>query len=102
MLEKEDFRMQLPAGCLYDTIPALYFRNTPSSSMAVTAMYQVNDPSYPLHEDITVSIKPYKTIPEEWKDKLIMQRTGKGSTIRKVQLQNGWLTASFGDFGNFR
>ena len=102
VLEKEDFRMQLPAGCLYDTIPALYFRNTPSSSMAVTAMYQVNDPSYPLHEDITVSIKPYKTIPEEWKDKLIMQRTGKGSTIRKVQLQNGWLTASFGDFGNFQ
>lgn len=64
-------------------------------------MYQVNDPSYPVHDDVTICIKPYKTIPDEWKDKLLMQRTGKGSTIRKVQLQNGWFTATFGDFGSY-
>lgn len=102
VLEREDFKILLTEGCLYDTVPAAYYRNTPSAYNAVTATYIVNDASYPLHEDVTVSIKPYKTIPEEWKDKLIMQRTGKGSTIRKVQLQNGWLTASFGDFGSFQ
>jgi len=102
MLEREDFRMIIPEDGIYDTIPALYYRNSPSGYNAVTAAYQVNDPSYPLHSDISVSIKPYKTIPEEWQSKLIMQRTGKGSTIRKVQMQNGWLTASFGDFGSFQ
>jgi hypothetical protein len=99
---KDDFKMQLAEGCLYDTVPALYYRNASASFSSVTALHQVNDPSYPLHDDVTISIKPIKTIPEEWKDKLIMQRTGKGSTIRKVSLQDGWLTAKFGDFGTYQ
>ena len=102
MIERDDFKMQLPAGCLYDTIPSLYYRSNSSSFYSVSGLHQVNDPSYPLHEDVTVSIKPDKTISEEWKDKLIMQRTGKGSTIRKVQLQNGWVVAKFGDFGSYQ
>jgi hypothetical protein len=107
VVTKDDFKMELPEHSLYDTVPALYYRNNSSSYNAVTAMHQVNDGSYPVHEDITVSIKPNKTIPGEWSDKLIMQRTGKGSTIRKVALeekgwQKGWFTASFGDFGNFQ
>jgi hypothetical protein len=102
VLEREDFKMVIPEDGLYDTIPALYYRGTPTSYNSVTATYQVNDASYPLHKDISVSIKPFKTIPPEWQNKLIMQRTGKGSTIRKVQLQNGWLTANFGDFGHYQ
>lgn len=102
VVEKDDFKMELPAGCLYDTIPYLYYRNNSSSFYSVSALHQVNDPSYPVHEDIIVSIQPNKIIPEEWKDKLIMQRTGKGSTIRKVQLQDDWLTTKFGDFGSFQ
>ena len=102
VIDKEDFKMQLPEKSLYDTVPVLYYRNTPSSYTVVTATYMVNDASYPVQEDFSVSIKPYKTIPGEWKDKLLMQRTGKGSTIRKVQLQNGWFTAAFGDFGTFQ
>ena len=102
IIEKEDFKMQLSENCLYDTVPASYYRNTPASYNAVTATYIVNDASYPVHDDFSVSIRPYKIIPDEWKDKLLMQRTGKGSTIRKVQLQNGWFTATFGDFGSFQ
>ncbi|MDZ4810203.1 MAG: peptidoglycan DD-metalloendopeptidase family protein [Bacteroidota bacterium] len=102
VLTKEDFKMKLPEYALYDTVPALYYRNNSSSYNAVTALHQVNDATYPVHEDISVSIKPNKTIPEEWKDKLLMQRTGKGSTIRKVTLQEGWLSATFGDFGSFQ
>ncbi len=102
VLEKDDFKIQLPKHSLYDTVPALYYRNNSFSFNSVSALHQVNDPSYPLQEDVIVSIKPDKIIPDEWKDKLIMQRTGKGSTIRKVTLQNGWLTAQFGDFGNFQ
>lgn len=107
VLSKEDFKMEMPEFSLYDTVPALYYRNNSSSYNAVTAMHQVNDGSYPVHEDITVSIKPNRTIPEDWKNKLIMQRTGKGSTIRKVTLQEkgwqtGWFTATFGDFGSFQ
>ncbi|HEV7783187.1 MAG TPA: peptidoglycan DD-metalloendopeptidase family protein [Chitinophagaceae bacterium] len=101
-IEKEDFKIEIPERSIYDTITTIYYRNNASSYNAVTAMHQVNDASYPVHQDLTVSIKPNKSIPEEWKDKLIMQRTSKGSTIRKVQLKNGWFTAKYSDFGNFQ
>lgn len=101
-LNKFDFKIELSALGLYDTVPALYYRNNSLAFNAVSALHQLNDASYPLHDDIVVNIKPSKAIPEEWKDKLIMQRTGKGSTIRKVVLQNGWMTANFSDFGSFQ
>lgn len=101
-IERDDFKMVMPPKALYDTVIAIYYRNNSTSTNAVTALHQVNDASYPIHEDVTVSIKPNRSIPEEWKDKLIMQRTSKGSTIRKVELQNGWLTGIYSDFGNFQ
>lgn len=102
LLEREDLRVQFPEGCFYDTLPVVYYRTMPAAYTAVTAGYQVNDPSYPVHKEFTVSIKPYKTIPEEWKDRLLMQRSGKGNSLRKVKLENGWLSARFADFGTFQ
>ncbi|MBC7874427.1 MAG: M23 family metallopeptidase [Ferruginibacter sp.] len=102
LVEKEGFRMQLPEYALYDTVPSWYSRNNISSFYAVTALHQVNDASYPVHGEIIVSIKPDKIIPESWKDKLIMQRNSRGSTIRKVRMENEWMTAKFGDFGSFQ
>jgi len=64
-IEKDDFKMELPGGCLYDTIPSLYYRNNSSFLYSVSALHQVHYPSYPFHEDVTVSIKPDKIIPEE-------------------------------------
>ena len=101
-IEKDDFKIHIPENCLYDTVPAYYNRSASSSYNVVTAMHIVNDPSYPLQEDITVSIRPTKSIPEEWKEKLIMLRTGRGNTIRKVSLHNGWFSAKFGGFGSFQ
>ncbi|MBL7731412.1 MAG: M23 family metallopeptidase [Chitinophagaceae bacterium] len=101
-LEKPDFKMFLPAGCVYDSVPAYYYREEAGAYNAVTAKHQVNDPSYPVHDDFTVQLKPTKTIPAEWKDKLLMVKSGKGNTIRKTTLTNGWLSAVFGDFGSFQ
>ncbi|MEP6700852.1 MAG: M23 family metallopeptidase, partial [Bacteroidota bacterium] len=101
-LEKPDFKMYLPESSLYDTVSLFYFRNNISSQYAISSAHQINDASYPLHEDVTVSIKPDRIIPEDWKDRLIMQRSSKGNTIRKVQLEGQWLKAKFGDFGTFR
>lgn len=109
VLEKPDFEIYLPEGCLYDTIQPLYFRNNLSLPYAVTALHQVNDASIPIHDDLTVRIKPGKTIPDEWKDKLIIQQNYRGSnSVRKAEWQVDvstnaqWLSAKFGDFGTFQ
>lgn len=101
-VDKPDFEMYLPAGCLYDTVPAYYYRDNATAYNSVTARHQVNDPSYPVHDDLTVRIKPNREIPDEWKDKLVIVKAGKGNTVRKAIWKDNWLEARFGDFGSFQ
>ncbi len=107
ILDKPDFEVYLPEGCLYDTIQPLYYRNNSMQLYSVSALYQLNDASIPLHDDITIRIKPNKPIPDEWKDKLIIQRGSPGNSVHKAVWQNdpiaiGWLMARFGSFGTFQ
>ena len=101
-LKKPEFEMYLPESSLYDSVQLFYFQNNRALPNAVSALHQVNDASYPLHNDITVRIKPNQTIPDEWKDKLVIQRSSHGNSIRKAEWQDGWLVAKFGDFGTFQ
>ena len=109
VLEKSDFEIYLPEGSLYDSIQPLYYRNNSSSNYAISALYQVNDAGVPVHEDLTVRIKPDKKIPDAWKDKLVIQRNFRGSnSVRKAEWQGDksskdqWLSAKFGGFGTFQ
>jgi hypothetical protein len=101
-IKKPDFEMYLPETTLYDTVQLLYYRNNSSSAYSVSAAHQVNDPSVPLHNDITVRIKPDKIIPEDWKNKILIQRSGRGNSIRIARWEGEWLTAKFGDLGSFQ
>jgi len=101
-LDRLDFHVSIPEGSVYDDVPVHYFRTRGTQSNAVSDIHQLNDHSFPLHKDITVSIRPDRNIPEEWKDKLILQRTGKGSTVRHVRLENGWVKGNFDEFGKFQ
>jgi Peptidase family M23 len=102
VLEKPDFEVYLPEGCLYDTILPLYYRSNTNSYYAVSALHQLNDASIPLHDDITIRIKPDKIIPDERRDKIIIQRNGRGVSNRKAEWQGEWLAASFSDLGTFQ
>jgi hypothetical protein len=101
-LAKPGFKLKLRDRNLYDTVPAYYTRNNNASGYAVTALHQVNDPSYPVHGEVVVSIQPEKALPDEWKDKLLMKRGGKSSSLRKATWKDGWITASHGDFGPYQ
>ena len=107
VLEKPDFEMYLPEFCFYDTIQSFYYRSNSSLPFAITAMHQVNDASIPVHGDLTVRIKPNKPIPNEWKDKIVIQRNYRNNnSVRKAAWQGNaddlWLSAKFDDFGTFQ
>ena len=101
-LKKPDFEVYMPESCLYDSIQPFYFQTNRVLPNAVSALHQVNDASFPLHNDITIRIKPNKAIAEEWKDKIVIQRSSYGNSVRKAEWKNGWLVANFGDFGSFQ
>jgi hypothetical protein len=102
-LKRPDFEISVPQTGLYDTLQPVYFRSNPVTPNGVSAIHQVSDASYPLHQDITVRIKPDKPVPAEWKDKLVMQRAYRTSSqFKKAQWDGDWVTATFGDLGLFR
>lgn len=103
VLEKPGFEIYLPENCLYDTVSTGYLITASGSANAFSDLHQVGDPSIPLHEDAIVRIKLKRPVPEEWQDKLLIQRTGgKGSDFKKAVWQEQWLSAKFGKFGSYQ
>ncbi|HLF45024.1 MAG TPA: M23 family metallopeptidase [Chitinophagaceae bacterium] len=102
-LKEKEFETTMPENSFYDTLPLVYFRHNIFLPAAVSAQHRLNDPQYPVHTPITVRIKPTAIILDSLREKVLMQREWNGrKTVKKVQWQNGWAIASFGDFGNFQ
>jgi len=113
VFEQPDFELYLKEDCLYDTIRPVFSRSGEATSNAVSPIFQFCNSSIPLHDEIRVRIKPAVTIPDDWKDKIVIKRTDqKSANYRRAQWQmnpifpntfrNGWLTASFSDFGSYQ
>lgn len=100
ILEKKDFEAFLPEGCVYDTIQVVYNNTSSTLPDAVSALHQLNDNSYPLHEEMTIRIKPAREIKKEWRDKIVIRRNA-GNAILKPVWQGEWLSAKTGAFGSF-
>jgi murein DD-endopeptidase MepM/ murein hydrolase activator NlpD len=89
VLERPGFELYLPPSCLYDTVTSFF--------------NQVNDPSIPLHSEMTVRIKPDAAVPSNMRDRVVILRSYRNErSIRKADWNGEWLNAKFGDFGNFQ
>lgn len=102
-LKEANFEAYLPENVLYDKVPVFYYRTPSSTQYAVSDVYQLNDESIPLHDDMTIRIKPDKPIPAGGWDKLVIRRTWRNSTnVRLAKKEGEWLSAGFDDFGYFQ
>lgn len=103
VFKREDFEINIPEDCFYDTMKTFYYRTNSAANYAVSAIHQFTDPSVPAHSAVAVRIKPDRQFPEAWKDKLVIQRNYRGQfSVRKAEFNNEWLTAKFSDFGNYQ
>ena len=100
VVEKKDFEAFLPEKCIYDTIQSVYNSTNSTLPNAVSALHQLNDNSYPVHEELTIRIKPTIQVKKEWRDKIVIQRNG-GNAVLKPIWQGEWLSAKTGAFGSF-
>jgi murein DD-endopeptidase MepM/ murein hydrolase activator NlpD len=102
-LRESNFEAYLPENVLYDKVPAFYHRTSSSAQYAVSDVYQLNDESVPLHDNMTIRIRPDKPIPTGGWDKLVIRRTYRNSTnVRLAKKEGEWLSAEFDDFGYFQ
>jgi len=104
ILEKQDFKINLPKECLYDTIPVLYYTNSRESEESISLEHAFDNPSVPVHNSFTVKIKPTQMPGIGYdKNKVVLKREYGGKrSVRKADLQKGFFVADFEDFGNFQ
>lgn len=103
VLAKNDFELTLPATVLYDTIQPVYSEAETNAEDAVSAVHRFCDASIPPGDYFPVHIKPNRSFPSIWGDKIVIKNVyGSKSTVRKAEWQNGWLTAGFDDFGTYQ
>ncbi len=103
IFKREGVEIEVPATALYDSMRPFYNRITSTTAYSFSDLHQFHDPSVPVHGEVTIKIKTNKPVPEEWKDKMVIRRSYRSATsVRVAELQDGWLTTSFGDFGIFQ
>jgi hypothetical protein len=108
IIEEKDFEVYMPENSLYDSIPYRYYSENVFPSGSVTAQHRFGDPVYPLHSAFSVRIKTTQSVRDDLKSKLMMLKEWKGArSIRKAEWKpdsnrDGWITASFDNFGFFQ
>jgi len=100
IFEKADFEAYLPEACVYDTIRPSYLRAITALPNAVSALHQLKDNSYPIHEEMIIKIKPTIKIKPEWRNKIMIQRNGNNAMLKPIW-QGEWLSTKTGAFGSF-
>lgn len=100
----KEFVIEFPASALYDTMPVVFSKQTFLASPNIKSYrYQLNDPSYPIHNNFIVSIKPSVFIEEKLKSKILMMRSyGGAPSYKTVSWNNELATAKFDELGYFQ
>ncbi|MEO7265427.1 MAG: M23 family metallopeptidase [Ferruginibacter sp.] len=103
IFERENINFYLPENALYDSFSFRYNQISNNSGMPV---YQLHNPSVPVHTYFDVKIKA--NIPFAYQDKVVMKRFfgSKDDYVKaepiKMGKEAGWYKATFREFGNFQ
>ncbi|GAB3014768.1 M23 family metallopeptidase [Niabella terrae] len=100
-LFREAFEAYLPVNALYDRMNTGYAAKASVALNAVSAKHQLGAASIPVHANFEVRIKPDRPISASDRDKILIKRTVKNTSVRKAEWRGDWLTAQFRDFGSF-
>ena len=89
---------------LYDSVHIQYKRTPASNPAVVSAIHNIGEAYIPVQEALVVRIKPTVVLPDDKKNRIIMQRfAGTKKEVSKVEWQQGgWAMARFREFGNFQ
>jgi hypothetical protein len=103
ILDKEDLQVITDDKAIYDYFTLTYEKREALNPHAVSALNMVASGLIPVHDSITIRIKPSVTIPGDMKDKIIIHRAWKDkSDVMKAKKEGDWYTGKFKSFGNFQ
>ncbi|WP_242696032.1 M23 family metallopeptidase [Desertivirga brevis] len=95
----EDFKISLPKGVLYSSINFNYSRTSKPGYWS--NFHTAHTRLVPLHENITIAIKPTKEVPAHLKSKLVIVNANGGYAGGTFDEQDGFVKGSPRTFGTF-
>jgi murein DD-endopeptidase MepM/ murein hydrolase activator NlpD len=102
VFERENFELFTTERTIYDTVPVQFTTSATNEAGAVSSIFNFMSSSIPVHDSIRVRIKPAKDLGEEERNRIVIRsRSGSRTSIQKARWENGWLSASFRQFGTF-
>jgi hypothetical protein len=98
---KDDFRLTIPSGCLYDTLRFEYQRQTPCKG-CLSAVHVVHHPNTPLDDYVNLSIRLDGTLKADRSKLLIVSLDAKNRPVAEGGKVTGqWLAARTRSFGRY-
>jgi len=103
IFEQDDFQLVTSEKTIYDTVHVNYSVINNNAANSVSLQYNFLSTAIPSHDSATVRIKPVPTVPDEWKDKIVIKNvSGSKTVVQKAVWQKGWLMARFRQFGTYQ
>lgn len=99
-LNTSSIQLTVPKGALYDTLyPCLNF-DLASVKKGLSPVFQIHQPSTPIHVPITIGIKPDSVL---YTNKLLLGLVNEQGTIKPAggDFFNGWVTYKTSTFGSY-
>ena len=103
IFEQDDFQLVTSEKTIYDTVHVNYSVINNNAANSASLQYNFLSTAIPSHDSATVRIKPVPTMPDEWKDKIVIKNvSGSKTVVQKAVWQKGWLMARFRQFGTYQ
>lgn len=104
IFENNHVQFFLKPGTLYDSI-CFQYGETPSSRPGYySPIFSLGSSDIPLYKPYTLRVKPDRPVPDSLRDRVVIVRRdtrGRGSSVMPATWDNGWVQATFRDFGDF-
>ncbi|MGV3530691.1 MAG: peptidoglycan DD-metalloendopeptidase family protein [Flavisolibacter sp.] len=102
IFEKAGFELYTTEKTLYDTVNVDY-SSAAGAAGAVSALHTFLDQTIPVHDYITVRLRPTVNLTDEEASRVIIKNiSGTKTNVQKADWANGLFTAKFRQFGSFQ
>lgn len=101
-VNEPNIKFEIPATALYDDVCVDV--NESEYSSEYSFLYKINTPDVPLHNAITLMLKPKKEIPELWQGKVVIAKRNNDNTLSGIaanKADKGFYTIECKEFGNY-
>lgn len=103
IFEKDNFELFTTEQTIYDTVTVSYSEKSNEAANTVSFLFSFLSAAIPVHDSVTVRIRPTENIPAEWRERVVLKNiSGSKTYVKKAVLQSGWYATKFRQFGTYQ